>query len=229
MAQVGDHEARLYALPLVRGGRRRGDRRHRRVPRADTTARPTSRSSAPVGARAAAAGRGGRRDVADHRSRAATRSREMTRSAAEWSEHEPGRRFGAEPRPDELGELARTFDALLDRVSAAACATSSGCRPSSRTSCARRSRASSGEIELLQRRERSPEERGGAHDAIARSAEQMLRILEVLMAAARAEAAPAGAGRSRLGRGAGRGRRRAPSGRSAAAACGSRSRPGPRT
>src|SRR5205085_1055617 len=56
-----------------------------------------------------------------------------------------------------------------------------------------------GEVELLQRRERSAEERAGAHDAIARSAEQMLRILDVLMAAARAEAAPAGAGRSRLG------------------------------
>ena len=47
--------------------------------------------------------------------------REMTDHAAEWSEHDTGRRFGAGDRPDELGRLAATFDALLDRI-AAACA-----------------------------------------------------------------------------------------------------------
>ncbi|HEX6621274.1 MAG TPA: HAMP domain-containing protein, partial [Solirubrobacteraceae bacterium] len=44
--------------------------------------------------------------------------REMTASAADWSEHDLAQRFGVTPRPDELGELARTFDALLDRVAA---------------------------------------------------------------------------------------------------------------
>ena len=131
--------------------------------------------------------------------RALTPVAAMTRSAAAWSEHEPARRFGPEPRPDELGELARTFDALLDRVSAALRheqRLSAELSHELRTPLAR----ILGEVELLQRRERSAEERRGAHDAIARSAEQMLRILDVLMAAARAEAAPAGAGRSRLGR-----------------------------
>ncbi len=196
MAQVGDHEARLYALPLVRGGRRRG------VVVTAASLEPNDRTTdlALVGTAAlallllAAVAAVTWLTIG----RALHPVTEMTRSAAAWSEHEPGRRFGAEPRPDELGELARTFDALLDRVSAALRheqRLSAELSHELRTPLAR----ILGEVELLQRRERSPEERRGAHDAIARSGEQMLRILEVLMAAARAEAAPAGAGRSRLG------------------------------
>ena len=79
-----------------------------------------------------------------------------------------------------------------------ACATSSACRPSSRTSCVRRWRGSSAEIELLQRRERSAEDRSDAYAVVARSAEQMSGILETLMAAARAEA-QLDVGRSEVG------------------------------
>jgi len=113
---------------------------------------------------------------------------EMTRTAAQWSEHDPDRRFGGRPRPDELGELARTFDALLDRLAAALRREqrlSAELSHELRTPLAR----ITAEMELLQRRDRSPQERREAYDVVARSAEQMDRILATLMAAARAESA----------------------------------------
>src|SRR3954463_7556416 len=122
--------------------------------------------------------------------------REMTASAADWSERDLAQRFGATPRPDELGELARTFAALLARVAASLRheqRLSAELSHELRTPLAR----IVAEIELLQRRERSPEDRSEALATIARSAEQMRRILETLMAAARAETA-ARAGRSAL-------------------------------
>ncbi|MEA2419938.1 MAG: hypothetical protein QOE60_2144 [Thermoleophilaceae bacterium] len=112
---------------------------------------------------------------------------EMTRTAADWGEHDPARRFGHSGRPDELGELARTFDRLLDRVAASLRheqRLSAELSHELRTPLAR----IVAETELLQRRERDPDERREALAAIARSADQMSRILETLMAAARAEA-----------------------------------------
>jgi signal transduction histidine kinase len=123
--------------------------------------------------------------------------REMTRSAGEWSENEPGRRFGVEGRPDELGQLARTFDSLLDRVAASLRheqRLSAELSHELRTPLAR----IVAEVELLQRRERSPEARAEAYRSLARSAEQMSAILETLLAAARADA-DLGLGRSDLG------------------------------
>jgi signal transduction histidine kinase len=124
--------------------------------------------------------------------------RDMTASAADWSEHDLTQRFGATPRPDELGDLARTFDALLDRVAASLRheqRLSAELSHELRTPLAR----IVAEIELLQRRERSPEDRRDAYGVVARSAEQMSAILETLMAAARAEA-QIESGRSELGR-----------------------------
>jgi signal transduction histidine kinase len=124
--------------------------------------------------------------------------REMTASAAEWGEHDLGRRFGATPRPDELGDLARTFDALLARVEASLRheqRLSAELSHELRTPLAR----IIAEIELLERRERTPEDRREAYAVIERSAERMSGILETLMAAARAEAHPE-AGRSEVGR-----------------------------
>jgi signal transduction histidine kinase len=114
---------------------------------------------------------------------------EMTRSAADWSERDMDRRFGAEPRPDELGQLAATFDALLDRLAASLRheqRLSAELSHELRTPLAR----IVAEIELLQRRERSPDDRRAAFEVVERSAEQMRRILDTLMAAARAEATP---------------------------------------
>ncbi|WP_329476590.1 ATP-binding protein [Kribbella sp. NBC_01484] len=42
---------------------------------------------------------------------------QMSALADEWGDHDPGRRFGLGPARDEFGELAQTFDRLLDRVS----------------------------------------------------------------------------------------------------------------
>jgi signal transduction histidine kinase len=123
--------------------------------------------------------------------------RDMTHSAADWSEHDLAQRFGATPRPDELGELARTFDALFDRVAASLRHEQ---RLSAELSHELRTPLSRivAEVELLQRRERSPEDRREGYDLIARNAEQMSGILETLMAAARAEA-QIGADRSEIG------------------------------
>ncbi|HEY4095092.1 MAG TPA: HAMP domain-containing sensor histidine kinase [Baekduia sp.] len=113
--------------------------------------------------------------------------RTMVRDAAAWSEHEPGRRFGADERPDELGELASTFDALLDRVAASLRHEQ---RLSAELSHELRTPLSRivAEAELLRRRDRPLDERREAYDSIVRSAGQMSDILETLMAAARADA-----------------------------------------
>jgi signal transduction histidine kinase len=117
---------------------------------------------------------------------------DMTRSAASWGEHDLDRRFGTAPRPDELGQLARTFDALLDRVAASLRREqrlSAELSHELRTPLAR----IIAEMELLERRERSAADRREAYRVVAASAEQMSRILDTLIAAARAD--------GRLGRG----------------------------
>ncbi len=128
--------------------------------------------------------------------RALARVHELTRSAAEWSEHDDPRRFGSAPQPDELGELARTLDSMMDRVASSLRheqRLSAELSHELRTPLAR----IMAEVELLERRERSPQARADAYAAIARSAGQMSEILETLMAAARADAG-LGAGRSEL-------------------------------
>jgi signal transduction histidine kinase len=121
---------------------------------------------------------------------------DMTRTAAHWGETGVTERFGPAPRPDELGELARTFDALLDRVAASLRheqQLSAEISHELRTPLAR----ILAEMELLTRRERSADERERAYEVVVRSATQMNRILETLLAAARAENQPA-PGRSDL-------------------------------
>ncbi len=122
---------------------------------------------------------------------------EMTRSAAAWSEGDPERRFGAAPRPDELARLARTFDGLLDRLAAGLRheqRLSSELSHELRTPLAR----IIAEMDMLQRRERPADERREAYGSIARAAEQMSRILETLMTAARAESRSTPRGRTDL-------------------------------
>jgi signal transduction histidine kinase len=119
--------------------------------------------------------------------RALSPVREMTRSAATWSAHGDARRFGATPRHDELGELAQTFDELLDRVAASLRheqRLSAELSHELRTPLAR----ITAETELLQRRERTADDRAEAYASIARNTERMSEILETLMAAARADA-----------------------------------------
>ena len=113
--------------------------------------------------------------------------RDMTRTAAQWSAHDRERRFGPGPRPDELGELAATFDALLDRLAASLRheqRLSAELSHELRTPLAR----IAAEAELLARRTRSPDELSAGLRAIAHNAAEMTAILDTLMKAARADA-----------------------------------------
>ena len=110
----------------------------------------------------------------------------MTRQAAAWSEHDLDHRFGLGPAHDELTELAATLDGLLDRLAASL----------------RRERRFSAELshelrtplagllaesELALRRQREPEVYREALELIHGSADQLARILDSLLAAARYE------------------------------------------
>jgi len=113
--------------------------------------------------------------------------REMTRTAAEWTAHEQERRFGRGPRPDELGELASTFDSLLDRLAASLRheqRLSAELSHELRTPLAR----IAAEAELLRSRARSAEEIEDGLRAIAGNTDEMGAILDTLIKAARADA-----------------------------------------
>jgi len=113
--------------------------------------------------------------------------RDMTRTAAAWSAHDQQQRFGGGPRPDELGELARTFDALLDRLAASLRheqRLSAELSHELRTPLAR----IAAEAELLARHSRSAEELDDGLRAITGNAQEMTSILDTLMKAARADA-----------------------------------------
>jgi signal transduction histidine kinase len=113
--------------------------------------------------------------------------RAMTRTAADWSAHDQDRRFGRGPRPDELGELATTFDELLDRLAASLRheqRLSAELSHELRTPLAR----ISAQAELLRRRPRSPFELEDGLRGIALNADEMTAILDTLMKAARADA-----------------------------------------
>jgi signal transduction histidine kinase len=187
---LGNPEVRLYALAITRGGRQLGTV----VAAQSLAAYDKTTDVALIGTIALGAvlllALFGTSWIAI--GRALQPVAEMTRSAAQWGESDIARRFGPAVRPDELGELAHTFDALLDRVAASLRheqRLSAELSHELRTPLAR----ILAEMELLQRRERSPEDRERAHEVVLRSAEQMSRILETLLAAARAEThAPAG-------------------------------------
>jgi signal transduction histidine kinase len=185
---IGQPPTRLYALPITHEGRRMGTV----ITAQSLTAYDRTTAIALTGSLAL----GAFALIAVYLvtwlsiGRALRPVTEMTRSAAEWSEREVDRRFGSETqRPDELGQLAATFDALLDRL---ASSLRHEQRLSAELSHELRTPLSRivAEVELLQRRERSAEDRYEALDGIARSAEQMRRILDTLMAAARAEGTP---------------------------------------
>jgi signal transduction histidine kinase len=111
----------------------------------------------------------------------------MTRQAAEWSESDLEHRFAPGPPHDELTELAATLDGLLDRVAASLRHErrfSAELSHELRTPLAR-VRA---ESELALRRDRQPHEYRQALELIQRNAEQLTRTIDALVAAARYEA-----------------------------------------
>jgi signal transduction histidine kinase len=111
---------------------------------------------------------------------------QMTEQAAVWSENDLDRRFSlGEPR-DELTQLAATLDGLLDRISASLRHErrfSAELSHELRTPLAR----ILAETELALRRERTTTEYREALSVVQRSAAQLARIVDALVAAARYE------------------------------------------
>jgi signal transduction histidine kinase len=113
--------------------------------------------------------------------------RRMTRQAATWSERDVEQRFAVGEPYDELTELAATLDGLLDRLAASLRHEqrfSAELSHELRTPIAR----VLAESELALRRDRPPEEYREALEVVHRNAEQLARIVDALVAAARHEA-----------------------------------------
>jgi two-component system OmpR family sensor kinase len=113
--------------------------------------------------------------------------RRMTRQAATWSERDLDQRFALGEPYDELTELAGTLDQLLDRLAASMRHEqrfSAELSHELRTPIAR----VLAESELALLRERPPEEYRSALEVVHRNAQQLAKIVDVLVAAARHEA-----------------------------------------
>jgi len=111
----------------------------------------------------------------------------MTRQAAAWSERNLDHRFGLGEAHDEITELAASLDALLDRLAASLRREqrfSAELSHELRTPLAR----VIAETELALRREREPAEYRRALETVKGNAEQLTRIVDALVAAARHEA-----------------------------------------
>jgi signal transduction histidine kinase len=112
---------------------------------------------------------------------------DMTASARAWSDRDLDERFGFGRPYDELTELAATLDQLLDRNAAALRREQRLTAEIShelRTPLAR----IAAEAELALRRTRSEEEYRAALDVVEQNARTMARIIDTLLAAARAGA-----------------------------------------
>jgi signal transduction histidine kinase len=110
---------------------------------------------------------------------------QMTAQAADWGEHDLSRRFFVGEPSDELSSLASVFDGLLARV-----AQSLGReqRLTSEVSHELRTPLAKllAEVELATSRERLPHEYRAALESIGRNARDLQRVLETLLASARA-------------------------------------------
>lgn len=125
---------------------------------------------------------------------------DLTRAATAWDERDLDARPAVTSRPDEVGDLTRALNDLLDRLAASLRQSrrlSAELSHELRTPLAR----IVAELDLLRARERTASEREQALDVIGRAADEMERIVGSLMAAARSEGVghPAHPGRSDLG------------------------------
>ncbi len=117
-------------------------------------------------------------------SRALRPVQQMSRQAARWSADDVDHRFGADPRPTELADLAGTLDGVLDRISAVLRdeqRLSAELSHELRTPVAR----IQAEVDLLDD-VTDPDDLRRAHAVIGRSAEDLGEVLDTLMTAARA-------------------------------------------
>jgi signal transduction histidine kinase len=115
----------------------------------------------------------------------------MTQQAETWSEQDLDRRFGFDEPHDELTRLGFTLDRLLDRISASLRHErrfSAELSHELRTPLAKLTT----EAELALRRPRTPAEYRRALAEVHDDAQQIARIVDTLLAAARQEASPLG-------------------------------------
>jgi signal transduction histidine kinase len=110
---------------------------------------------------------------------------QMTVEAADWSEHDLSRRFYAGEPHDELTSLAAVFDGLLARV---AQSLSREQRLTAEVSHELRTPLAKiqAEAELATSHERAPEQYRSSLQSIRANAEDLRRVLETLLASARA-------------------------------------------
>ena len=111
----------------------------------------------------------------------------MTRQVAAWSERDLDRRFALGEPYDELTELAATLDGLLERLAASLRREQRFSAELSHELRTPLTRVIT-ETELALRRERAPEEYRRVVELAHRNAEQLARIVDTLVAAARHEA-----------------------------------------
>jgi signal transduction histidine kinase len=113
----------------------------------------------------------------------------MTAQAAAWSANDLDRRFELGEPHDELTQLAATLDELLDRLAASIRHEQ---RFSAELSHELRTPLAKivAEAEVALRRERDPSSYRNALEIVLRNAQQLARILDGLLAAARYEAQP---------------------------------------
>jgi signal transduction histidine kinase len=115
----------------------------------------------------------------------------MTERAASWDEQDPSRRFYLEEPRDELGRLAAVFDQLLRRL---ALSLRRERELTAEVSHELRTPLAKilGEAELAAAPHREPEDRRSAITRIQRHATELQRVLEALLASARAGTSSAG-------------------------------------
>ncbi len=114
---------------------------------------------------------------------------DMTRHAADWSEHDLDRRFGLGPPRDELTALSATLDQLLARIGASLRHEQ---RFSAEMAHELRTPLSGvrGEAELALRAPGTPADVREALQQILRGTERMARVIDTLLTVARSDAEP---------------------------------------
>lgn len=177
-------DTRLYASPVVLGGRRLGTI----VTGLSLAPYEQTRKTALIGSLALAGVLLALVGIAVYfLLRSALRPvAQMTEQAEAWSEHDLDRRFDVGEPHDELTRLGATLDGLLDRISAS---LRHERRLSAELSHELRTPLAKliAQAELALRRERQPEEYRAALELILRNGQQLARIAETLLAAAQQE------------------------------------------
>ena len=180
-------DTRLYAAPVRQGGRRLGTV----VVGASLAPYESTASSALLGSvilgllTLAAIAALSRWLI----SRALRPVAQMTAQAADWGEHDLSRRFFAGEPHDELSALASVFDGLLSRLAQSLRREQ---RLTAEVSHELRTPLAKilAEAELAASRERSSQQYRASLELIRRHAQDLQRVLETLLASARAEVSP---------------------------------------